>query len=83
MMIIMTDIITHYRVAGLEFSNVVGISGAGQQHGSVYWGRGASDILSSCQPDKFLHTQLSSAFSVQVSSKLFNNIINYIILTMV
>jgi len=55
------------RVAGLVFSNVVAISGAGQQHGSVYWRRGATELLASCQPDKFLHTQLSSAFSIQDS----------------
>ena len=55
------------RVAGLEFSSVAAISGAGQQHGSVFWRRGAAEILSSCQPDKFLHQQLSSAFSVQDS----------------
>ena len=55
------------RVAGVEFANVCAISGAGQQHGSVFWRRGAGDILDKCQPDKFLHTQLSSAFSVQVT----------------
>jgi len=55
------------RVEGVEFSNIVAVSGAGQQHGSVYWRKGARNILSSCQPDKFLHTQLSSAFSVQDS----------------
>jgi len=55
------------RVAGVEFSRVCGISGAGQQHGSVFWRRGAAEILDKCQPDKFLHTQLSSAFSVQDS----------------
>ena len=55
------------RVAGVEFSSVRGISGAGQQHGSVYWRRGAEQSLGACQPDKFLHTQLSSAFSVQDS----------------
>ena len=55
------------RVAGVEFSSVAAISGAGQQHGSVYWRRGAAETLSSCQPDKFLHQQLASAFSVQDS----------------
>ena len=55
------------RVAGVEFWRVAGISGAGQQHGSVYWRRGAQQILTDCQPDKFLHQQLASAFSVQDS----------------
>ncbi|RUS13337.1 hypothetical protein BC938DRAFT_477952 [Jimgerdemannia flammicorona] len=29
-----------------------------QQHGSVYWARGASDLLSSLDPSQSLHTQL-------------------------
>eukprot|EP00091_Calanus_sinicus_P021401 TRINITY_DN6326_c0_g1_i1.p2 TRINITY_DN6326_c0_g1~~TRINITY_DN6326_c0_g1_i1.p2 ORF type:complete len:123 (+),score=45.66 TRINITY_DN6326_c0_g1_i1:243-611(+) len=33
------------RVAGVEFANVAAISGAGQQHGSVFWRKGAEDIL--------------------------------------
>eukprot|EP00092_Neocalanus_flemingeri_P014859 GFUD01016044.1.p1 GENE.GFUD01016044.1~~GFUD01016044.1.p1 ORF type:complete len:541 (+),score=138.72 GFUD01016044.1:243-1865(+) len=55
------------RVAGVEFSKVAGISGAGQQHGSVYWRKGAEDILAGLQPERFMHEQLSSAFSVQDS----------------
>ena len=55
------------RVAGLEFSSVAGISGAGQQHGSVYWRRGADSLLAGLQPDRFLHDQLGTAFSVHDS----------------
>jgi len=55
------------RVAGVEFANVAGISGAGQQHGSVFWRNGAEDILTGLQPERFMHEQLSSAFSVQDS----------------
>jgi len=55
------------RVAGVEFATVAGISGAGQQHGSVYWRKGAEDILDGLQPERFMHEQLSSAFSVQDS----------------
>ena len=55
------------RVAGVEFSKVAGISGAGQQHGSVYWRKGAEDILGGLQPERFMHEQLASAFSVHDS----------------
>jgi xylulokinase len=55
------------RVAGLEFSTVGGVSGAGQQHGSVYWRRGADALLAGLRPDRFLHDQLGAAFSVQDS----------------
>ena len=58
------------RVAGVEFSSVRGISGAGQQHGSVYWRRGAGLTLGACQPDKFLHTQLSSTAPVWKSEPM-------------
>jgi len=52
------------RVEGVEFSSVKGISGAGQQHGSVYWRIGAQAILQDLQPERFLHDQLASAFSL-------------------
>jgi len=52
------------RVAGVEFSKVKGLSGAGQQHGSVYWRIGAQKILEELQPERFLHDQLASAFSL-------------------
>jgi len=55
------------RVAGVEFANVAAISGAGQQHGSVFWRHGAEDILAGLQPERFMHEQLASAFSVQDS----------------
>jgi len=55
------------RVAGVEFANVAAISGAGQQHGSVFWRQGAEDILAGLQPERFMHEQLASAFSVQDS----------------
>ena len=32
--------------AGFPFNRVVGVSGCGQQHGSVYWCKGAGQILS-------------------------------------
>jgi len=52
------------RVEEVDFSRIGGISGAGQQHGSVYWRTGAQDILENLQPERFMHEQLASVFSV-------------------
>ncbi|OXA37978.1 xylulose kinase isoform X2 [Folsomia candida] len=46
---------------------IVGISGAGQQHGSVFWKRGGLETLRNLDPDKFLHDQLAFAFAIQNS----------------
>ena len=58
------DCVLHkLRQSGLDFSHVAGISGAGQQHGSVYWGMNASVILRSLDPGRTLEEQLSEAFA--------------------
>ncbi|KAF2360695.1 Carbohydrate kinase FGGY N-terminal [Trinorchestia longiramus] len=49
------------RVAGTDFSTVAAVSGSGQQHGSVWWKRGAGEVLMNLDPQKFLHHQLSSS----------------------
>ncbi|CAH0582887.1 unnamed protein product [Chrysodeixis includens] len=49
-------------VAGVDFSNIEALSGAGQQHGSVWWSKDAEAKLSKLSPDEFLHTQLATAF---------------------
>ncbi|KAE8152483.1 hypothetical protein BDV25DRAFT_150942 [Aspergillus avenaceus] len=51
------------RRQGLDFSRVKGISGAGQQHGSVYWGENAEPLLKGLDSSKSLEEQLSEAFS--------------------
>jgi xylulokinase len=48
---------------GLDFSRVRGISGAGQQHGSVYWNVDSEAILSSLDGSKTLQQQLDGAFA--------------------
>lgn len=55
------------KVAGLDLATVAAISGSGQQHGSVYWRKGASDMLRDLDASKFLHDQLQGAFSVRDS----------------
>ncbi|KAJ5247728.1 hypothetical protein N7468_002711 [Penicillium chermesinum] len=51
------------RKQGLDFSRVKGISAAGQQHGSVYWGRQAAGLLKNLDASKSLEEQLQPAFS--------------------
>lgn len=51
------------RKQGLDFSRVKGISGAGQQHGSVYWGMDAEKMLKRLDANKTLQEQLDAAFS--------------------
>lgn len=41
-----------------SFSRIAGISGAGQQHGSVYWSSSASSLLQNLDPKKSLVEQL-------------------------
>ncbi|KAI0676066.1 D-xylulose kinase [Trametes maxima] len=54
------------RAAGVEFSRILGISGDGQQHGSVYWSLQAEDLLASLDPCLPLAEQLApTAFSIQ------------------
>lgn len=51
------------RKQGLDFSQIKGISGAGQQHGSVYWGENAEKLLKELDASKTLEEQLDGAFS--------------------
>ncbi|XP_075976198.1 xylulose kinase [Anticarsia gemmatalis] len=49
-------------VAGVDFSMIDALSGAGQQHGSVWWSKDAEARLSKLSGDEFIHTQLATAF---------------------
>ncbi|KAM7369531.1 hypothetical protein PAMP_010849 [Pampus punctatissimus] len=53
--------------AGLDFSCVRALSGSGQQHGSVFWRRGASQTLRELDPDQSLTQLLQHSFSVSDS----------------
>lgn len=46
---------------GLDFSRVKGMSGAGMQHGTVFWSKHAETILKSLNPAKPLAEQLEPA----------------------
>ena len=45
---------------GVPFHRIKGISGAGQQHGSVYWSKTGEELLGSLKPDETLVDQLSA-----------------------
>ncbi|XP_070682622.1 xylulose kinase 2-like isoform X2 [Malus domestica] len=53
--------------SNLDFGKIAAISGSGQQHGSVYWKKGSSSLLSSLEPKKPLVDQFKGAFSVNES----------------
>ena len=53
--------------AGIDFSRVKGISGAGQQHGSVYWSHDGTDVLQKLDKSQKLEAQMSKAFSYPFS----------------
>ncbi|XP_059878172.1 xylulose kinase isoform X1 [Delphinus delphis] len=57
-------ILEKMKASGFDFSQVLALSGAGQQHGSVYWKSGASQVLASLSPDLLLHEQLQACFSI-------------------
>ncbi|OAX78145.1 hypothetical protein ACJ72_07552, partial [Emergomyces africanus] len=48
---------------GVDFRRVRAISGAGQQHGSVYWNEGAERILAGLDAGKRLEEQVAAALS--------------------
>ncbi|RIA98017.1 putative carbohydrate kinase [Glomus cerebriforme] len=55
------------KIKEFPFGKVRMISGAGQQHGSIYWSHIAPSLLSSLDPSQPLAHQLKNAFSVQQS----------------
>jgi xylulokinase len=53
--------------AGAPFANITAISGSGQQHGSVYFKKGASRLLNVLDAKRNLRLQLARAFSIEDS----------------
>lgn len=60
-------LIDRLTVCGVDYSKIAAISGAAQQHGSVYWNNGAENVLQNLNPSLFLHQQLACSFSVNQS----------------
>lgn len=48
---------------GTPFERVKGISGAGQQHGSVYWSKTGESVLGSLDSSRTLVEQMTDAFA--------------------
>ncbi|XP_037486256.1 xylulose kinase 2-like isoform X3 [Triticum dicoccoides] len=51
----------------VDYGRVAAVSGSAQQHGSVYWGRGAGAALASLDPARGLAPQLAGAFAAPES----------------
>jgi xylulokinase len=51
------------KAQGMDFRCVKGVSGAGQQHGSVYWSTDAEELLGKLEKEKTLEELLHAAFS--------------------
>ncbi|KAL8842659.1 MAG: hypothetical protein Q9170_000434 [Blastenia crenularia] len=56
-------VLERFKADGMDFSRVRGISGAGMQHGSVYWDRKGEQALECLDSSKSLEEQLAEAFS--------------------
>lgn len=51
------------RAMPVSLSRIRGVSGSGQQHGSVFWNRDAERLLAGLDPKKSLVSQLSGALA--------------------
>ncbi|XP_030085509.2 xylulose kinase isoform X5 [Serinus canaria] len=60
-------ILEKMKSSGFNFSQVRAMSGAGQQHGSVYWKKGSIQILKNASSELPLHQSLKGCFSVSDS----------------
>ncbi|XP_033124154.1 xylulose kinase-like isoform X2 [Anneissia japonica] len=57
-------LLTRMKESGFNFSAVVALSGAGQQHGSIFWKDGSEKVLDNLQSDCPLQVQLKNCFSI-------------------
>uniref|UniRef100_A0A8V1A773 Xylulose kinase n=1 Tax=Gallus gallus TaxID=9031 RepID=A0A8V1A773_CHICK len=60
-------ILEKMKSSGFNFSQVRALSGAGQQHGSVYWKKGSIQILKNASPKLPLHQALKACFAISDS----------------
>lgn len=51
-------LLAHMQLDGFPFCRVVGVSGSGQQHGSVYWRHGSEAVLGALSAERELTPQL-------------------------
>uniref|UniRef100_A0A8B9VAF6 Xylulose kinase n=2 Tax=Anas TaxID=8835 RepID=A0A8B9VAF6_9AVES len=60
-------ILEKMKSSGFNFAQVRALSGAGQQHGSVYWKKGSIQTLKNASPELPLHQLLKACFAVSNS----------------
>ncbi|XP_068670881.1 xylulose kinase-like [Montipora foliosa] len=60
-------ILQRLKEKGVNFESIACLSGTGQQHGSVYWKKGARETLKNLQSGKSLFEQLKDSFSISDS----------------
>ena len=60
-------LLERFKKEKIPFAGIAAISGSGQQHGSVYFRRGASERLCALDPRKSLKPQLNGIFSIKDS----------------
>lgn len=63
----MDTVLARLKDAGLDFSRVKGISGAGMQHGSVFWNTDAEEIMAALDPADGLEKQVDKALAYPFS----------------
>ena len=61
------ELLLRLKNKGIDYSRVKGISGAGQQHGSVYWNDYGENVLKNLDEGRPLADQLDGAFSYPFS----------------
>ena len=59
--------------AGFPFGRVVGMSGCGQQHGSVYWKKGSEAVLKNLDSSQTLAEQLKVEIEAQRNESACRN----------
>ncbi|KRX95502.1 Xylulose kinase [Trichinella pseudospiralis] len=57
------NVLYRLKLNGIEFSSIKAISGAAQQHGSVFWKHGAEQILKALNFRETLFNQLQNSFA--------------------
>ncbi|XP_003368402.1 xylulose kinase, partial [Trichinella spiralis] len=57
------NLLHRLKLNGIEFSSIKAISGAAQQHGSVFWKHGAEQILKTLNFRETLFNQLQNSFA--------------------
>jgi len=56
-------VLQRLKEAGTPFERIKGISGAGQQHGSVYWSKKGEELLGGLRQEEMLVDGLKEAFA--------------------